>query len=124
MNCDAMGFVDLEAQATIEPAPGVRLRTPHGERLMLSLVEIDEGAEVPLHQHPHEQGGIVIQGTMDLTIGPEQRRLTAGDMYIIPGGTPHRAVAVGGPVVAMDVFSPIREDYAKLENSFMTSGGQ
>jgi hypothetical protein len=32
-------------------------------------------------------------------------------MYIIPGHAKHRAVAIDGPVVAMDVFSPIREDY-------------
>lgn len=114
-----MGFIDIERQASIEPAPGVRLRTPHGEKLMLSLVEIDEGFEVPLHHHPHEQGGIVIRGQMDLTIGDETRRLSPGDMYIIPGQVPHRAVAIGGDVMVMDVFSPIREDYAKLDNAFM-----
>ena len=106
-----MGFVDIENQAVIEPAPGVRLRTPHGEKIMLSLVEIDDAAEVPTHEHPHEQAGILISGHMQLTIGDEQKLLSPGDMYIIPGNTPHRALAVGGPVVAMDVFSPIREDY-------------
>jgi quercetin dioxygenase-like cupin family protein len=114
-----MGFVDIEQQRPIELAPGVRLRTPHGEKLMLSLVEIEHGAEVPLHSHPHEQGGILISGTMDLTIGKEHKRLYPGDMYIIPGNVPHRAVAVNGPVVAMDVFSPIREDYAQLQSRFL-----
>lgn len=114
-----MGFVNLANQEAIEPAPGVRLRTPHGEKLMLSYVEIDEDAEVPLHRHPHEQGGILISGTMLLQIGGEERTLKPGDMYIIPGGAEHRAVAVGGPVVAMDVFSPIREDYANSSSTLI-----
>lgn len=113
-----MGFINIDQQSPIELAPGVRLRTPHGEKLMLSLVEIEDGAEVPLHSHPHEQGGIVISGTMDLTIGEQQKRLSPGDMYIIPGNMPHRARAVHGPVVAMDVFSPIREDYANQSSAF------
>lgn len=115
-----MGFINLKEEPVIEPAPGVRLRTPYGERLMLSLVEIDAGAEVPLHEHPHEQGGVVLQGTMRLTIGDESRVLSSGQMYIIPGNTPHRAVAVDGPVRVMDVFSPVREDYAKRENAFVS----
>ncbi len=116
-----MGFINIEQQPAIHPAPGVRLRTPHGEKLMLSLVEIDAGAEVPLHSHPHEQGGVVLSGVMALTIGEQTNELSQGEMYIIPGGVPHRAVAVGGPVVVMDVFSPIREDYANLEAGLMQS---
>lgn len=106
-----MGFVDLKLQPTLEPAPGVKLRAPHGKNLMLSYVEIEAGSEVPLHEHSHEQAGIVLSGKMLLQIGDEERELVQGDMYIIPGGVAHRAVAVDGPVVAMDVFSPIREDY-------------
>lgn len=119
-----MGFVNIEDYPPIEPAPGVRLRTPHGEKLMLSLVELSDGAEVPLHSHPHEQAGIVISGLMELTIGDQTRSVGAGGMYIIPGGTEHRAIAVGGPVVVMDVFSPIREDYASRQNTFMKPEGQ
>ncbi|GIT29412.1 MAG: hypothetical protein Ct9H300mP1_14580 [Planctomycetaceae bacterium] len=29
---------------------------------MLSYLEMDEGAVVPLHDHPHEQGGILLEG--------------------------------------------------------------
>lgn len=106
-----MGFINIDDYQLIEPVDGVRLRAPHGDNLMLSWIEIDEGKEVPLHSHPHEQGGVLIQGKMELTIGEETRVVNPGDLYLIPGGVPHRAVALGGPVVALDVFSPIREDY-------------
>ena len=59
------------------------------------------------------------KGTMELTIGDEVRRVEAGSMFIIPPNTPHRAVAVGGPAVVLDVFSPVREDYAELYNKYI-----
>ena len=105
-------FIDLASLPPIDLFPGVRIRTPYGKNLMLSYVEIDEGAVVSTHQHPHEQGGIVLSGRMELTIGGETRLLGPGEMYIIPPDTPHRAAAVGGRAVVMDVFSPVREDYA------------
>ena len=89
---------------------------------MLSLLEMEEGAVIPLHSHPHEQAGILLEGQMDLTIGEETRRCQPGTSYIIPGNTPHRAVAIGGPAQVLDIFSPIREDYAVLGNKYIPEG--
>ena len=114
-----MAFINLQDLPVLKPVDGVKMQTPHGEKLMLSRVEIEEGSEVPLHSHPHEQGGILLSGKMELTIGEETRVCSPGDLYLIPGGVPHRAVAIGGPVVALDVFSPIREDYASETNSYI-----
>ena len=113
------GFIDIAQHQPIEPVPGCRMRTPFGRNLMLSYLEMDEGAEVPLHSHPHEQGGILLSGTLDLTIGNETRRVGPGSMFLIPPDVPHRAVAAGGPAVVLDVFSPIREDYAALANRYI-----
>ncbi len=95
------------------------MRTPHLEKLMLSYLEMEEGAEVPLHNHPHEQGGMLISGRMQLTIGDETRICEPGSLYLIPADVPHRAVAVDGPAVVLDIFSPIREDYAELANRYI-----
>lgn len=114
-----MGFINIAEIKPIEPVPGCRMRTPFGNNLMLSYLEMDPGAEVPLHHHPHEQGGILIKGVLELTIGEETRRVEPGAMFLIPPNVPHRAVAVEGPVVVLDVFSPIREDYAELLNHYI-----
>ena len=114
-----MGFIDLDQYQAIQPLPGVRIRTPHGQNLMLSYLEMDDAAEVPLHHHPHEQGGILLQGRLQLTIGQETRTVEAGSLFLIPPNVPHRAVAVGGPVVVLDVFSPVREDYAAQVNRYL-----
>lgn len=108
-----MTFIDLQAIPAITPAPGCRLKTPFGEKLMLSYVEMDEDAEIPLHDHYHEQGGMVISGKLKLTIGDETRTIGPREMYLIPPNVPHRAVAVEGPVVVLDIFSPIRKDYVE-----------
>jgi hypothetical protein len=45
-------------------------------------------------------------------------------MFIIPPDVPHRAVAVGGPAVVLDVFSPVREDYAAMFNRYIRADGR
>jgi quercetin dioxygenase-like cupin family protein len=118
-----MGFIDLASIPPISPVPGCTLRTPHGTHLMLSYLEMDDGAEVPLHHHPHEQGGILLRGKLQLTIGDETRVVSAGSLFLIPPNTPHRAVAIDGPATVLDVFSPVREDYAALTNRYIPPVG-
>ena len=91
--------------------PGVDIFTAAGNQIMLSLVEFEPGAIVELHQHPHEQMGMLLEGDLEFTIGGETHHLKPGDMWRIPGGVEHRAVAGDQGVKALDVFSPIREDY-------------
>ncbi len=114
-----MGFIDLQSQPQFEPVPGCRLRTPSGQHLMLSYLEMDDGAEVPLHHHPHEQAGILLKGRLRLTIGDETRVVEPGALFLIPPNVPHRAVAIDGPATVLDIFSPVREDYAALSNQYI-----
>lgn len=117
------GFIDLASVAPISPVPGCRLRTPYGENLMLSYLEMEDGAVVPLHHHPHEQGGVLLKGRLELTIGEETRIVEAGSLFLIPPNVPHRAVAIG-PAVVLDVFSPVREDYAEMTNRYIPPVGE
>ena len=117
-----MPFIDITQIPVIEPVPGCRMRTPFGERLMLSYLEMEAGAEIPQHQHPHEQGGMLLSGKVELTIGDETRVVEPGAIYLIPPNVPHRAVAVGGPAVVLDIFTPVREDYAEQANRYIPAG--
>ncbi len=114
-----MPFIDIQTVRPLEVIPGCKMRTPYGQNMMLSYLEMDAGAEVPLHHHPHEQGGMLLKGRLQLTIGDETRVVEAGSMFLIPPNTPHRAVAVDGPAVVLDVFSPVREDYRDLYNKYI-----
>ena len=101
-----------EEQRPVEQFPGVTRRTlVSGERLTLVEIRIAEGSEVPEHEHPHEQAGRVASGRVRIRLGGEEHEFGPGDAYLIPGALPHRAFAVE-PVVLIEAFSPVREDFA------------
>jgi len=91
--------------------PGVDIFATAGKQMMLSYVEIQAGAVVEPHAHPHEQVGMVLEGQAHFFVGDEDKVLGPGDMYRIPGGVTHRVVALERPVKALDIFHPIREEY-------------
>lgn len=104
-------FVDWE---TIPPRPlsaGVTLRIFSSAQVMLSLVDLEPGAVVAPHQHPHEQLGMWLEGDAEATIGASHKSVRAGDCYYIPGGTMHTFVAGPRGGRALDIFNPPREDY-------------
>ena len=94
-----------------ELAPGVSAKIASGEKVMFSLVTLAPDAVVPEHAHPHEQMGMVVSGTMELTVAGEVRTLSGGEIYLIPGGVSHKAAAGPQGAVALDAFSPPRDEY-------------
>jgi quercetin dioxygenase-like cupin family protein len=92
-------------------APGVTAKIASGEKMMFSLVTLAPDAVVPAHSHPHEQMGMLVSGTMEFTVGDETRALSGNELYFVPGGVPHAAKAGPGGAVALDAFSPPREEY-------------
>ncbi len=106
-----MRFIDPKETLKKQLAPGVKLNLAWGDKLMLSVVELEPGSIVPMHSHPHEQAGIVLEGEFDLTIDAETKRVRKGDMYIIPSGVEHAVVTGKERAVALDIFHPIREEY-------------
>ncbi len=91
--------------------PGVHIRTCATDKMMLSVVDLEPHAVVEEHAHPHEQVGMLLAGKAIFFIGDEQKTLTAGDLYRIPGNVRHKVIALEEPVRALDVFNPVREDY-------------
>jgi quercetin dioxygenase-like cupin family protein len=91
--------------------PGVKIATCAAEKMMMSVVDLDPGAVVEEHVHPHEQVGMLLRGKALFIIGGEQKTLQAGDLYRIPGDVRHKVIALDQPVQALDIFCPIREEY-------------
>jgi quercetin dioxygenase-like cupin family protein len=104
-------FYELAQVARREPVPGVGMRAVWGDKVMLNWVDLAPKAVVPLHSHPHEQAGIVLEGQIEMTIGGETRVIGVGEAYVIPGGVEHKAVGSDEPSLVLDIFSPPREDY-------------
>jgi len=81
----------------------------------MAVVEVDPRAVLPEHAHVNEQFGMVIEGTMHFRVGEETRTLGPGGIWRISSGTPHTATAGEVGAVVIDVFSPIRTDWAARE---------
>ena len=108
---DRKYFYQLANREERELLPGIRARTFWGENMLTAVVELDPDTTMPVHSHPHEQVGILLSGSMDLTIDGETRTLHPGDVYVIPGGVEHGAKTGKVPAQVMDVFNPVREEY-------------
>ena len=91
--------------------PGVQIRTCAAAKMMVSVVNLEPHSVVAEHSHPHEQVGMVLEGRVVFTIGGEERTLQAGDVFCIPGNVPHKVVTLDQPARAIDIFTPIREEY-------------
>ncbi|MFB6183936.1 MAG: cupin domain-containing protein [Haloarculaceae archaeon] len=97
---------------TVEAVDGVHLtQLAVGDEASVQHFRIDPGAAVPEHDHPHEQVGYLVRGTLTFVIDGEETVVAAGDSYAIPGEERH-AVENGGdePAEGIDVFSPPRAD--------------
>ena len=104
-------------QDNLEPKeihPGIKVRIMHGENIMMMLVDIAPNANVPTHTHENEQAGRVLSGSFKLVIDGKENILKEGDHYLIPSNVPHSAHGTNSSSLALDIFSPPREDYKKL----------
>ena len=91
--------------------PGVSILTCAADKMLISLVDLEPHSEVTEHSHPHEQVGMVLQGRLTFTIGGEAKTLGPGGLYRIPGGVRHKVVTLDEPARALDIFTPVREEY-------------
>ena len=98
-----------------EVLDGIKVKTlVYGDKTMMTEFRLDQGSDLPLHSHPHEQTGYLVKGHLKLLFGDQQFDVLPGDSWCIPGGTQHRAEIIEDSV-AVEVFSPLREDYLPAE---------
>jgi quercetin dioxygenase-like cupin family protein len=94
---------------------GAVARAVHGKQITMAIVEVGPGVDVPTHQHANEQLGFVLKGSIVMTVAGEERELQVGETYVIHGDTPHKAVGGSNGASVVDVFSPPRADWERLE---------
>jgi quercetin dioxygenase-like cupin family protein len=104
-------FAHLTTADSFKIVPGVTARPLFGDAAMLNLVDIEPGAGIPPHSHPHEQLGFVLEGELHLSVNGVDHALGPGDAFQLPGGTEHAAAAGSQGCRLLDVFHPVREDY-------------
>ena len=82
----------------------------HGRRTLMTEFILERGRTLPVHSHPYEQTGYLVKGRIRLKIGDEEHDVEPGDSWCIPVDVEHGAQILEDSV-AVEVFSPVREDY-------------
>jgi len=104
-------FFDVDNLRSKQIMEGVKIRVAYGENVMMSYVNIEANTTIAEHSHPHEQMGMFLDGEAEFTIGGERRTVKPGMAYLIPSNVEHKVATFDKPVLALDIFSPPREEY-------------
>ena len=101
-----------------EVIKGIRIKTLcYGDSTLMTEFILQKAAILPEHSHPNEQTGYLIKGKIRLFIDGASRELAPGDSWNIAKDVLHRAEILEDSV-AIEVFSPMREDYLKFASDF------
>ena len=104
-------FTKKSSEGFQEPFAGVRLKTiAYGDKTLMVEFRLTKGHELPEHSHPHEQTGYLVSGRIVLIVAGRRHEAEPGDSWCIHGQAVHSA-EIREDSVAVEVFSPVREDY-------------
>jgi len=96
-----------------EAVKGIEQKTfVYGRKTLMAEFLLKKGSVLPRHSHPHEQAGYLIKGRIRLSIGDEEYDCEPGDSWCIPGNVEHAAHILEDSV-AVEVFSPVRQEYLR-----------
>jgi len=94
-----------------ELLPGILMKPlTYGENSLLCEFKLRQGTRIPAHQHPQEQVGYLVHGKLRFFGDEGEAIVEPGHSWNFKGGVVHGAEALVDSV-AIEVFSPLREDY-------------
>jgi quercetin dioxygenase-like cupin family protein len=105
-----MIFYNKDAKP-IDALPGLTRRTlAKSDSMMICEFKFEAEVTIPIHSHPNDQVGYIVEGSVEMTIDGKTYKLGKADSYSAPSNIPHGAHTLE-PTVIVDTFSPPREDY-------------
>jgi quercetin dioxygenase-like cupin family protein len=93
----------------------------HTDTMTVARLALRSGAVVPRHSHPNEQVSTVESGCLRFVFDDGEVEVCAGESLQIPGNVPH-AVHAMADAVALDLFSPVREDWVRGDDAYLRQG--
>ncbi|MCP5109721.1 MAG: cupin domain-containing protein [bacterium] len=88
--------------------------------MTIARLFLAKGAVVNEHSHHHEQVTILERGRLLFLIDGEKRELAAGETFEIPPHAVHAVEALEDSV-ALDLFSPARDDWIRGDDAYLRS---
>jgi len=105
-------FFNLANLKEYKVSEGITLKPIYYTDKFMAILFVIEN-EVPLHKHDNTQFGIILSGKALFKIGNLEREVDRNDFYYIPSNVEHGVKVLNGPLYALDIFIPPREDYKK-----------
>jgi quercetin dioxygenase-like cupin family protein len=90
----------------------------HADTMTVARMYLSKGCVVPEHSHHNEQISMLEQGSAKFVVDGVERVMKAGEALRIPPHVRHSVVAVED-CVALDLFSPRREDWLRGDDSYL-----
>ncbi|MDA8059901.1 MAG: cupin domain-containing protein [Nitrospiraceae bacterium] len=88
---------------------GIHVRTLSAGTVQLRQLVFEPGILIPDHRHPEKVVTMVLDGTMEMTVGDETRKVTAEDVFRVPPETSHNGRIFSERVVAVS-WSPVAQN--------------
>jgi quercetin dioxygenase-like cupin family protein len=98
--------------------PMVTRQVIHAQHITIARIGLASGGVVPTHAHINEQVLNMISGRLKVVLDGVAMVLEGGQTLVIPPNIPHSVEALED-VVAVDVFSPVREDWIRGDDAYM-----
>lgn len=94
---------------------GVERSGFRGDDVLMVMNRLQSGMDTNPHSHPFEQLVYIVEGRVMYHVGDESFDAGPGSLIRIPAHVQHYAEPVGDtPVLNLDVFAPMRDDYRHL----------
>jgi quercetin dioxygenase-like cupin family protein len=107
-------FVNIEEIPFVHLAEGVRFKPIFGKNILFNYVFFEPHALAPMHQHPEEQIGTILEGEYEFEMNGVARMMRPGDVYVVPPNVPHSARTYDSRCLAIDIFSPPRTGFREM----------
>lgn len=77
----------------------------------------EPGSGPDLHTHPYSETFVIHAGTVRFTVGDQVIDVQAGDILVVPSGTPHGFTNIGnGPMHSVNIHASARMEQIDLQS--------
>ena len=98
--------------------PAVTRQMFHGCTMTVARLRLRKGAVVPQHSHVNEQITVIEQGAVVFIYPSERVIVRAGETLCTPPNLSHSVEALEDSI-ALDIFSPVREDWIRGDDAYL-----
>ncbi len=107
-------LIDFKNKPSVKIWDGINGPIAYSENITFGYLTIENGSELPVHQHPHEQWSHLIEGEFIFNIDGIDYNMKPGMSVYIKGNLPHSGKALT-KCIFLDCFNPPREDWTEKE---------